>query len=142
MQDLRNLFHQSGVRVTSEWLDINLQADFTDEQFNTEAYVDLINIETADVFILYNPLSNQGMGSGGRHVEMGYALARNKHIILVGEKKENVFQYIKEIIFLEYPGDGSMRMLCKLLIALLKGIEDAELREGPGSVQRAIDDCR
>jgi hypothetical protein len=37
---------------------------------------------------------------GGHHVEFGYALAQGKRIILVGHR-ENVFNYLPEIEFIE-----------------------------------------
>ena len=55
---------------------------------------DLDDIDAADVLVALNaatwnePAANKG--SGGRHVELGYALARGKPIVLVGVRS-NIF---------------------------------------------------
>jgi hypothetical protein len=33
----------------------------------------------------------------GRHVEFGYALAREKRMIVVGDVKENIFHYLPQV---------------------------------------------
>ena len=53
---------------------------------------DLADIDAADALVLWNPKAQHGNGRGGRHVELGYALAREKRIIIIGDR-ENVFHW-------------------------------------------------
>lgn len=134
MLDLRRRFQTNGFKVTSGWLDVDFTLERTNEQLGDEARKDLNDIESADVVILYNPISHQRKGTGGRHVEMGYAIAREKPIIVVGEVRENVFQYLSDVGFLAWEYNNHMNMLADALIAILKGPEYAELRERSGTV--------
>jgi hypothetical protein len=45
------------------------------------------------VFILYNPSKYHNSGTGGRHVELGYAICRVMRIFYIGEK-ENIFHFL------------------------------------------------
>lgn len=99
-----------------------------------EARKDLVDIERADIFVLYNPLRYQRMGTGGRHVEMGYALARDKRIIVIGEIEENVFQQLDEVTFLVWDYHNHMSMLADALALMVREITDAKLRQGSGTV--------
>lgn len=132
MFDLRHRFQTNGVEVTSGWLDVDFTLQRTNQQLGEEARKDLNDIEKADVFILYNPISHQRKGSGGRHVEMGYAIAINKPIIVVGEVQENVFQYLPELMFLTWEYNNHMNMLADALLLMLR--ENAELCKGSGTV--------
>jgi nucleoside 2-deoxyribosyltransferase len=134
MLDLRNHFRRSGVKVTSHWLDLDLSLPHNEERLSNEAWADLSDIEDADVLILYNPLSHQNKGTGGRHVEMGYALARNKRIIIVGEERENVFQHMREHIFVAFPEGEAISFLASILLTILRRMEDAEPSARSGSV--------
>lgn len=72
--------------VTSRWIDG--KHDGIPAQIC--AIDDLEDIDAADALVLVNPRHLHGSGRGGRHVELGYALARGKRVLLVGDR-ENVF---------------------------------------------------
>lgn len=89
-----------GFTVTSSWLEekheINdgttgAATDLTDAQVAVHAAKDLADIDVSDllVAITAKALGVEG-GSGGRHVETGYAIAKGKRVLVVGEP-ENVF---------------------------------------------------
>ena len=66
------------------------------------AHEDIEDINAAQVLIAFteSPGNNTGRGRGGRHVELGYALARGLHIIICGHW-ENVFCCLPQIM--HYP---------------------------------------
>ena len=89
-----------GFTVTSSWIDethdINAgttgaATDLDDTQVAAHAAGDLYDIDLADLLVAFTAkaTSTEG-GSGGRHVETGYAIAKNKPVVVVGEP-ENVF---------------------------------------------------
>ncbi len=64
------------------------------------ALEDIQDIEEAQVLIAFTEPPRTTYGRGGRHVEMGYALASGKIVIVVGHR-ENVFCFLDEVIFIE-----------------------------------------
>lgn len=93
VKELRDQLEALGIVVTSSWIDAKLEAfhPATEEELRHAAEKNFSDINRAVFLIAYNPLSRQKAGTGGRHVEMGYALARFKTVLYVGEKLENVF---------------------------------------------------
>ena len=100
-----------GIECTSTWVtetvEINEQSTgsatgLTDKQVKQHVTTDLHDIRRADVLVhltalhafraagLNGTADSPTLNSGGRHVELGFALALNKHIINVGYP-ENVF---------------------------------------------------
>lgn len=80
-----------GIAVTSRWLK---SPDELADQFARE---DLADVASADWLLALNPPAYANKGTGGRHVELGYALALGKRIALVGDKT-NIFHYISDIV--------------------------------------------
>ena len=133
MCDLRSHCLQSGHKVTSRWLDVDLSAPYTPVGMQQGVEVDLQDIEDCEVFIAYNPVIMQKKGTGGRHVEFGYALARNKPIIYIGEKPENVYHYAGGI----YPiwtACAKMSIICERILPILEEMRVAKLRQGTRSI--------
>lgn len=100
---------QVGYRIACRWLDetheihsgtAGAAADLADEQVNQHARHDLEDIDKADIVVAFTsdvltiPLPFGG--SGGRHVETGYALAKGKQVVLIGEP-ENVFHRMRQV---------------------------------------------
>lgn len=79
-----------GLEVTSRWL--KAPDDLADEH----ARKDLDDVAAADVLLALNPEGWANQGTGGRHVELGYAIALGKPIVLVGERT-NIFHYLSNI---------------------------------------------
>lgn len=74
----------------------------TDDEVTTHALMDLADIDKADVLVHYTAQYlrtldprlgdvTHNLHSGGRHVETGYALAKEKPVIVIGPD-ENIFQ--------------------------------------------------
>src|SRR5216683_1181734 len=51
------------------------------------AKVDLNDVDEADVLVSFTYTRGTLTSGGGRHVEFGYALARGKRLVLIGERE-------------------------------------------------------
>lgn len=80
-----------GLMSTAHWIDQD-EEDWNDDW----ARIDLADIDRATCFLLINPLEWKHKGTGGRHVELGYAVARHKDIVIWGAPT-NVFHSLKHI---------------------------------------------
>lgn len=76
-----------GIEVTSRWL----AGENGDKSL--WAQNDLDDVARADLLLALNPEEYRNKGTGGRHVELGYALALGKQIVLVGVRT-NVFHHL------------------------------------------------
>lgn len=86
-----NGLEAQGIRNTSRWLH---QVDPPDtDEF---ARQDLADILRCDVLVALNPDGWAETGTGGRHVELGYALACGIPALLVGERT-NVFHHLTHV---------------------------------------------
>ena len=81
--------------VTSRWIDVKesnpmQETAIAADEVAAASYcrMDLDDIDRADVFLMF---TDSPSTSGGRHTELGYALARDKVIFIVGPR-ENIFQ--------------------------------------------------
>jgi hypothetical protein len=108
VRDVLSVLH--GIEITSRWIDCHTDvvgdftSSFTPEFLNASPELcaplgrhDLDDIDRADTVISFT--SSDG-GKGGRHVELGYALALGKQTIVIGAR-ENVFHTLDEIAW--YP---------------------------------------
>lgn len=86
----RDTYRRAGFIVTSRWID-GLEDQ---ERLDIAAKMDLNDIDASDALIEY---TMHGGITGGRHIEFGYAMARNKILILIGPR-ENVFHYHDSVI--------------------------------------------
>ena len=91
---------EKGHEVTSSWLVVD--DDSADglptslEGADKYARADLNDVEAADMLVAINPKEFANAGTGGRHVELGYAIARGKQIVLFGERS-NIFHSLSNI---------------------------------------------
>jgi nucleoside 2-deoxyribosyltransferase len=81
----------SGHVVTSRWLRER------DEMDAAAAQKDLEDVDAADVLLFVHDEGWANKGTGGRHVEFGYALARGKRIVMIGPIA-NVFHCLDDIV--------------------------------------------
>jgi hypothetical protein len=114
MRGYRSELAGINIGVTSSWLNDQVEINegtlgaapaLADGQITKHCTDDFADIDRATALVLFTgePIRKTlvasgvhldalgSMHSGGRHVETGYALAKNKHVIVVGEP-ENVFQ--------------------------------------------------
>lgn len=101
MRQVRSKLISRGHSVTSRWLDENepLNAQMgqqTTEWYRQTAFVDLYDIQAADVVLFFSEDPLVGIPRGGRHVEFGYALGRGMRVDVIGPK-ENIFHYVGKV---------------------------------------------
>lgn len=82
----------AGLVVTARWLQLGNIAQDDD----AGARMDLADIAAADAVLLINPPGWENHGTGGRHVECGYALALRKRLIVLGVRS-NVFHRLNDV---------------------------------------------
>ncbi len=81
-----------GIQVTSRWL----SSHGDDLPLVQAAKEDLEDIRKADGLLLFTQDKKHGYTTGGRFVELGYAYAKKKTIVIVGPR-ENVFCHLDYI---------------------------------------------
>jgi nucleoside 2-deoxyribosyltransferase len=101
MQCVAALLEARGIEVTSTWLKEHWSPGITMDQITEEelvdiAALDLADIDRADGVILFSLDPLIAGVRGGRHVEFGYALGKDKPIVVVGPK-ENIFHYLPRV---------------------------------------------
>ncbi len=89
--EMMHVLEANGCRVTSTWL---REPDEMADQF---ARLDLADVARADVLVAYNPEGWEERGTGGRHVEYGYALGLGIPVVLYGEKS-NIFHHLDSVV--------------------------------------------
>lgn len=87
-----------GAKVTSRWIDQHggqQLNSFVIDKLNEDVeycwqfgQVDLDDIDEADTILSFT--FHDGGGKGGRHVEFGYGIGKNKRMIVIGPR-ENIF---------------------------------------------------
>lgn len=97
MRSVREELQRQGHVVTSRWLDTNWEekdrsgsSSAAPPAYRQEyAVKDLEDVAAADCLIAFTEEPGVS-GRGGRHVELGFALALGKRVIVVG-RRENLF---------------------------------------------------
>jgi hypothetical protein len=82
-------------RVTSRWLDasesLEGQLVYSGNDARRIATSDLEDILMSDIIIGFSEQENSQFARGGRHVEIGYALAHPEKVVAIVGDQENVF---------------------------------------------------
>lgn len=89
-----HMLEAQGHVVTSRWL------KSPDELADEHARKDLDDVAEADVLLAINGRDWENAGTGGRHVELGYAIALGKEIVLMG-RRSNIFHYLSCVRVIE-----------------------------------------
>lgn len=87
---MRDFLQREGFKNTSDWI------DKVDPQTAAAAERDLRNVLESDVVILMSFEEFRNKGTGGRHVETGYAIALNIPVLLIGPKT-NIFHELPSV---------------------------------------------
>jgi hypothetical protein len=107
-----------GFEVTSRWLTVAARepgADYNEEEWRTLAIIDQEDVLAADTVVCFAEEQGAG-GNGGRHIEVGMALALGKQVILVG-RREHIFHRLPEVTVVDsWP--EALRLLAQRLDAL------------------------
>lgn len=83
-----------GHEVTSRWL------KSPDELADEHARKDLDDVARADTLLAINDPEWENKGTGGRHVEFGYAIALGLRLVLMGNRS-NIFHYLSNVCVIE-----------------------------------------
>jgi hypothetical protein len=107
---------EAEVTVNSRWLLGGHEWVGTpDEEIPVEhnagfAQDDIDDLMAADLIVCFTESPRSGPARGGRHVEMGYALAKGKPILTVGHR-ENVFYCLPDVAFVPTWGQAQLWIL-------------------------------
>ena len=108
VREIANLLRGMGHKVVSRWVDAN--DEDTSENQSRWALLNMADAVRAEVFIGFASASGDpGAARGGRHCELGAALALCKEVILIG-KPEHAFHHHPAVIVC----DGLAKALSKL----------------------------
>jgi hypothetical protein len=90
-----------GLDVTSRWLATEPRERFaySEDDWRELGAVDQEDVLAADALVCFTEGQGDG-GSGGRHVELGMALALGRRVIVVG-RREHIFHHLPEVEFVE-----------------------------------------
>jgi nucleoside 2-deoxyribosyltransferase len=77
-----------GFIITSRWV-YGGEDGLTREQI---AMLDLTDVDRADIVLSFTEDYGTPVSGGGRHTEFGYGLAKNKQIVVIGDR-EQVFHH-------------------------------------------------
>lgn len=100
MREWRRLLHNAGHTVTSRWLDADGEKTET-QQAGLAAEMDLLDIDIADVMISKTLNRGDLYTGGGRHIEYGYAFAKNKRLVNVGGVESVFHVYATQVSTIE-----------------------------------------
>lgn len=130
LRGYRDELNDMGIAVSSRWLDNHGMGERDDATNGVVIYTpadlarcaieDLDDIEAADVFVTFTETPDVGYTSGGRHVELGFALALNIPVLIVGPR-ENVFHDLvetDELVAQVQTWEQAVRYLDRMLEAL------------------------
>lgn len=82
-----------GHTVTSSWIDTHEDGQDFEAHAAGWSKRDFEDIEAADIMLSFTEPKGSTNTRGGRHVELGYALAKEKLIVVIG-RKETTFHYL------------------------------------------------
>lgn len=113
MREIRTRLRDHGHVVTSRWIDQHngsapdaagtLQLNQSPAHYTVFANKDLFDLDVADAMIFFSS-GNGSKGRGGRHLELGYALALGKPVYFVGQR-ENVFHTLPQLqVYSDFEG--------------------------------------
>lgn len=99
--EIRKQLLKMRIEVTSRWLLEGgvLKTNVVENEREGSEHVlknDLEDIDAADVVVVFSPKKAFCNSTGGRHVEFGYSLAKDKILVLVGYR-ENVFHWHEKV---------------------------------------------
>lgn len=110
---LRSVLESRGWDVCARWTAPDHDLDDKgphDTEWQRHALEDLEDVMNADLLIALSYPEFANAGTGGRHVELGIAIARGIPIILIGERT-NCFHYlpsVQRISEAEYDGPSTL----------------------------------
>lgn len=110
--NLAAALEKDGHQITSRWIQMPKAEDDDTKAEAAQACLD--DIDAADCLVLLSENHAEICERGGRHVEVGYALAKGKLIVVIGER-ENLFHWSRDVGLYHVPDQ-------KALLYLLHGL--------------------
>jgi nucleoside 2-deoxyribosyltransferase len=83
-----DILKHCGFEITSRWV-YGGEDGLTREQI---AMLDLTDVDRADIVLSFTEPMGTAVRGGGRHTEFGYGLAKNKRLVIIGDR-EQVFHH-------------------------------------------------
>lgn len=99
-----------------------LPCDPASVEHRSLARMDLDEIDEAIVFVALSESPESPHGRGGRHVEVGYAIARGLTVIVIGPA-ENLFHALPQVVHVEDPRDLIELIAAEVGAAECEGLE-------------------
>lgn len=93
-------FEAAGFEITHDWWNYDNISTGDLEKHEEYANEDFRAVQNCDILFLMN-LQERGKETSGKAVETGIALALHKRIIGMGIRYTNIFQYLKEVEWVE-----------------------------------------
>jgi nucleoside 2-deoxyribosyltransferase len=93
-RQVADMLVEHGFIVTARWMKDG------DELSDEWARNDLDDVRSADLLLAINSEVWRNKGTGGRHIEFGYALALGKKIVVMGVRT-NIFHYLSNVVVVE-----------------------------------------
>ncbi len=85
---------------------------YSDENWRDLGLLDQDDVLSADALVCFSEATGEG-GNGGRHVELGMALALGRRVIVIG-RREHIFHHLPEVELVEtWP--EALRLLARSL---------------------------
>jgi nucleoside 2-deoxyribosyltransferase len=135
-----------GHLITSSWLDrrdaANDEALSADQQARVAAE-DLVDIRNADAVLSFTEPPESGNKRGGRHVELGLALAWGKTCLIIGEQ-EHVFHHLPQLVHCFNLNDARvvLDILARIKTGKAMGRLDNPILTGINAIKRNLDDLK
>lgn len=103
-----------GHDVQARWLDETGSEAMTEDAQREWALRDIDDCTAADCLIAFTEEPGCGPSRGGRHVELGLAIAMMKKILIIGPK-ENIFCHLPNVLQIDYPAIETGLVLLNLV---------------------------
>ena len=89
---LKDILERKGYEITSRWIEMEDFGSTDPKYLGLWSVNDLNDVAAADTLVLINPEEYRTKGTGGRHVEFGYAAAHGIPCYIFGART-NVFHW-------------------------------------------------
>lgn len=96
LQDLQRILVQHGHQIQCRWLSGSHEGLWTPAVQAGWALEDLEDIQACESLVMIQWPVDEPEPSTGRHIEFGYALAKQKQLMLIG-RRTSVFHFLPEI---------------------------------------------
>lgn len=97
LREYRAQLEAAGFEVTSRWLvEPDDDVPYTDQDMRERALIDLEDVRRSRVVVVFTDPREKPRPGGGRHTELGLAIAWEKVVLTVGPR-EQVFHFLPQV---------------------------------------------